>query len=275
MSYVFSRDICNPQDFDLVNMFRTAQRLNIKAVNMVSLYQRKAGEIKRIADDHDTKIQCSTFGIPPEKINSIQHLTDDFQRELDAAEILNAPMLLLLFNGKPELSNTENRAEAIHALQKLVPLAKARGITVTVENFPNLKGPFLYGKDLKAAIEAVPDLRLTFDNGNCIISGEKPEEAFVLNQNSFVNVHFKDWIQAPADAEVLSVALDGRKYIGGAIGAGESDYKVLLRSMKAAGYDGFIEIEYLGNEYSPETGVLKAIEYLRGIELQIEEIDNE
>lgn len=266
MSYALSRQAHDPEKADIAQMCKAAERLNLKAMNMVGLYKQKASDVRQITDQHGISIICYTFGFDFQNVSGGSPI-DNFQKELDVAQTLGAPMVLVLLNGSEQMSRLQNRDMAIERLQEIVPLATARGIMVTVENFPNLNGPFLDSTDLRSAVLAVPGLKLTFDNGNCLIAGEDPCQAFLSNKKDFVHAHFKDWVNAPSDTQLYTTeGLDGCKYIGGAIGTGPFDYTKLLQVMKEADFDGYIEIEYLGEEYPAEEGVRRAIGFLTKIE---------
>ena len=58
------------------------------------------------------------------------------------------------------------------------------------------------------------------------------------------------------------LGLDGRCYRGGLIGEGVVDQRSCLAAMKQAGYDGFIDIEYEGDSYTPDEATRQAVAYL-------------
>jgi len=269
MSYAWTRQVSNPEELDLIEMFRATKRLGFDAMNMVTLYNRDPKEIRRIADDFGIDLFCYTFSFDVcewggEKSDS--ELTAIFEKELDAAEILGASKVMLIPCGKEGVSRLDNREKAIRRLQKFVPMAIARNITPMVENFPSLDGPFLTSDDLQAAVAGVPGLKLIFDSGNCLIAGENPCDVFKAISNDVIHVHFSDLIENLPGHQADRLALNNKKYLGCLLGIGAVDYPALLHVIKQANYNGYIEIEYQGDDYNAEEGIRRSLEYLRSIE---------
>ena len=70
---------------------------------------------------------------------------------------------------------------------------------------------------------------------------------------------FKDFKAVPDDyAGFAYTSIDGVKFAGQAVGEGEVDLPDCLLSLKAAGFDGWLNIEYEAEE-DPMTGVARSV----------------
>jgi sugar phosphate isomerase/epimerase len=165
--------------------------------------------------------------------------------------------------GKPDVPREESRRNIIAGLQALVGDYSQAGVRLTIENFPGAQSAFVTSSDVLFAVREVPGLYLTFDNGNVLTGGEDPGASFIACAEYVIHAHFKDWSLA-APGEGLAGG-DGRFYRGALIGEGIVDQKSCLDAMAAAGYEGYINIEYEGNDYPPAEAVRRATAYLRGL----------
>ncbi len=167
---------------------------------------------------------------------------------------------MLPLRGKKEYTKEESRRNVIEGLKEVIKEGEKYNIKITVEHFPDINGPFLISEDINFAIKEIPELRVTFDSGNVILGGEKPEDAFINNQKYIIHCHFKDWIISE-DGKLSG--MDGRKYKPAIIGEGIIDYKKLVKIMKDYGYDGYVNIEYEGFEYEPDIAMERGLKFLK------------
>ena len=83
-------------------------------------------------------------------------------------------------------------------------------------------------------------------------------------------VHFKDFKPEPAEHEGFAYeALDGSRFLGTAVGEGTVDLPACIEALKQVGYNGWLSVEYEGEE-DPLTAVPRSIENARRI---IESLD--
>ena len=132
-----------------------------------------------------------------------------------------------------------------------------------MEHFPDSRSPFIISADMNEAIKEIPDLKITFDSGNVLTGGEDPVQGFLNSKDNIVHTHFKDWTLS-TDKKGKK-GLDGRYYSPALIGEGIVDHKSVLKVMKNAGYDGYINLEYEGNKYNPMEAMLKGLKTLQNI----------
>jgi sugar phosphate isomerase/epimerase len=261
MSYTMARQ---PEFFDLEAMFRLTRELNLEGIDLVTLHGRSAEDLRRMADDHGVPVVCHTFMADLNRPTAAarQPGVDDARRGIEAACVLGAPVAMIPTPPKPDEERTAARRRWIEGLRAVAGFSRRAGVTLTVENFPGAASPFVVAADVLEAVREVPGLKITYDCGNAA-GGEDPTDSFTRCAEHVVHAHFKDW--APVESGGM-LMLDGRRYRPALIGEGSVDHRACLRAMEAAGYRGFINIEYEGNEYRPDEAVRRAAAYLRGIE---------
>jgi sugar phosphate isomerase/epimerase len=113
-------------------------------------------------------------------------------------------------------------------------------------------------------VREVPGLKVTYDNGNAA-GGEDPAESFRKCAAHVAHAHFKDWDIRDTLADGYRAMLDGRYGKAALIGEGSVNQKACLAAMRAAGYQGCINLEYEGNVYTPAEACRRAAAYLRGL----------
>ncbi len=267
MSYTLSRQNWKRDGaFDLARMCELAAELGLDGVDMMTTYGRPPLEVRRALADHGLKPVCYTF--PVSALNAPSAAAraagvDAVARELDAAAALGAPIAMLVTPGRRDTPRDVSRRQYLRGLQECAALARRLGITLTLENFPGADSPFAISSDMLEAVREVPGLKLTFDNGNTLIGGEDPAASFRRSAAHVAFAHFKDWAPSP-DGKGLE-GLDGRRYRPALIGEGVVDQKACLAAMKEAGYAGYINIEYEGNDYPPDDATRKAVRTLQNL----------
>jgi sugar phosphate isomerase/epimerase len=267
MTYTFARQTPGGKP-DMVKLCRLARELGLDAMDQVHLYGYEPAEIRRIADDHGIRIVCYTFSVDlnfPDAAGRQPGL-DALKAGIDVACTLGAPIIMLPICGKQGQTREQSRRNVLAGLREGVKFGQAAGVKVSVEHFPQAISPFIVSDDIEEALKTVPDLWVTFDSGNMVTGGEDPSYAFLRHKQRIAHAHFKDWSH-PAEGGM--VGLDGKRYKGALIGEGIIDYKALVRTMAKAGYRGYIDIEYEGNDYTPEDATRRALDYLRSIETQM------
>ena len=188
---------------------------------------------------------------------------DKIKEGIEVALILGTDKIMLPIGGKDGLSREDSRKNVIAGLKDAVEIGEKAGVIVTVEHFPDYRSPFIISADVNEALKEIPDLKITFDSGNVLIGEENPVQGFLNSRDSIVHTHFKDWTLS-TDKKGKK-ALDGRYYSPALIGEGIVDHKSVLRVMKNAGYNGYINLEYEGNKYNPREAMIKGLKTLQDI----------
>ena len=254
------------RDFDIKKMFRLTAELDFAGVDMVTCYDFPAADIRKMADDHAVPVIAHTFfaNVATTDPATRQQGIDACKKSIDDAVILGAPLVMIPTGPTAGVNRDTARRNWIEGLKLVQPLAQDAGVVLTVENFPGKDSPFVIADDLLEAVNEVPGLRITYDNGNAA-SGEEPAQSFIRCAEYVVHAHFKDWIIQDTPADGYRAMLDGRYYKAALIGEGCVDQPATLAAMKAANYDGCINIEYEGDDIPAADGIGKAADYLRGL----------
>lgn len=158
------------------------------------------------------------------------------------------------------------RAWIVEGLAQASAYAEANGIKLALENHGGLAGR---GDQVKSLIEDARALSGTTalganpDTGNFVLV-EQPSHEAIRQVASYANmVHFKDFAKAPEGHEGFAYeSLAGQKYVGTAIGEGCVDLAACIRELKDSGFDGWLSVEYEGEE-DPFTAVPRSIENAR------------
>ncbi len=154
----------------------------------------------------------------------------------------------------------------IAGLSSASSYAHAKGIKLALENHGTLAGR---GDQVAGIISDVrarcgnESLGANPDTGNFLLVKQASHEAIAQVAHLANMVHFKDFKRAPEGHEGFAYpALDGTRYVGTAVGEGEVDLGKCVAELRAAGFDGWLSVEYEGEE-DPMTAVPRSIENAR------------
>jgi sugar phosphate isomerase/epimerase len=257
MSYTMAR-----QGVGVEEIVRCAEELGLEGIDWVSTYGRDARELRALSDAAGLTVACHTFFLRsfPEGDGWL----DEAKQGIDDAVALGAPVVMIPTGTRPEMDRSEFRRRWIDALAEIMPFAREAGVILTVENFPGAASAFVTAVDFYEAQRQVPGLKLTFDNGNAA-SGEDPVASFRQCAADVVHIHLKDWTVRSTPAEGYRQMLDGRYYRPALIGEGDMPTAECWQAFREAGYGGYINIEYEGNEIPAAEAMRRAVSYLRSL----------
>jgi inosose dehydratase len=133
---------------------------------------------------------------------------------------------------------------------RVADFAAGLGVTTSVENH----GYFVQASDrVQKLLFAVdrPNFRTTLDVGNFLCADEDPVAAVRKNIPYASMVHLKDFCRrepAPWRQEGFFPTAGGHLLRGTVLGYGDLDLPAIVRELKTAGYDGFLSVEFEGQE---------------------------
>lgn len=250
--------------YEIEDFIKTAVDCKLDGIDWVTTYGRDPKELKKMSEDAGLPVVCYTFMVP-KFIEREADWLDEIKQAIEDAVALEAPVIMIPTCPRCDTNDrTAYRKEWIEALKQIAPLTDDAGIILTVENYPGKFSPFITAADFFDAQSEIPQLRLTYDNGNAS-GGENPVETFNKCANYIVHTHFKDWdiVNQPTDG--YCEMLDGRFYRAALIGEGDVDTAGCWKTMKNHGYGGYINIEYENDKYPAAEGIQKVAEYLRSL----------
>jgi len=195
----------------------------------------------------------------------------EFRKQIDgvktwlrvAAEI-RAPVSRIFGGHLPadQRDNPALRAEAMSrvmdALREVVAEAEKLNVVLALENHGGL--PCL-GEEQVETIEMInsPCLKATIDIGNYMQGGQEAHVGVAVAAKHAAYVHLKDFSKVP-DASLPW----GWNIKATTIGEGDVDIPACIAALRAAGYDGFVALEYEGPE-PEETAVPKSVAYMNQV----------
>ncbi len=256
MTYTLMRQKC----FTPADCVRIAAELKMEGIDWVSTYGQDPKLLRQMSCDAGLTVAAHTFFVRPKEGETV---LGAIERSLDDACALGAPVVMIPPAPLPGIdSREENRKRWCERLAAAAPLARARNLVLTVENFPGVLSPFVTSADFYEAKKQVPSLKLTFDNGNAA-TGEDQIASLRACADDIAHVHFKDWERSETPAEGWRQQLDGAYYRAALVGEGVVDSLATVRELEKLGYTGFVNIEYEGSKYPGDEAVKKALEFLR------------
>jgi len=178
---------------------------------------------------------------------------DELRKQIDTVKQwlavgaeLGAPVMRIfgghLRNRYDPQARREARRRVLDALGQVVEDAEKYGVVLALENHGGLP---CTGEEQVEIIQAVDSehLRATIDVGNYMSCGQEGHIGTQITAPFAAYVHFKDYHKV-----MDSGALWGWQTRPATVGQGDVDLYACLVALKAAGYDGFIALEYEGTD---------------------------
>ncbi len=155
-----------------------------------------------------------------------------------------------------EAARATGRQRILDALTEVVREAEKFGVVLALENHGGLP---CTGEEQVDVIETIksPYLKATIDVGNYMAGGQEGHIATQIAAKHCAYVHFKDYLKVP-DASMPW----GWNIKACIVGEGDVDHRACLEALAAGGYDGFIALEYEGDE-DETIGVPKSVEFMK------------
>jgi sugar phosphate isomerase/epimerase len=245
------------------DFIKTAVDCKMEGIDWVTTYGRDPKELKNMSHDAGLEIACHTFFAGKFTAGKNDWL-DQVKQSIEDAVVLGTPVVMIPTLSNPDMDREAFRDFWIEGLKQIAPLTDDAGLILTVENFPGKFSAFVTADDYYKAKVEIPQLKLTYDDGNAA-SGEDPVESFKRCANDVVHAHFKDWYISDTPQEDYREMLNGKYFASALIGQGDVDSAGVWKAMKEYGYKGFINIEYESDAVKADEATRIAVEYLRGL----------
>ena len=124
-------------------------------------------------------------------------------------------------------------ARMIEGLAEIVRIAQNEGIEVYIENFSKPLLPYSSVSDIERILDAMPQVKYTFDIGNFICVGEDPFAAYARLRPRVSLFHLKNFTPTADERGILCA--DGHHVEGVAFDMGEFDMPAFLRQATTDG----------------------------------------
>lgn len=156
---------------------------------------------------------------------------------------------------RPELSIEEGVALAAEAIEKCLPYAAERSITLIIEN--HYKDDFWEYPEFAQKMDVFcklvdrihhPNFGVNYDPSNAYLAGEDPLELLRRVSHRVVTMHASDRYLLEGTLDDLRREEGGatgyaKRLSHGEIGKGLNDYDAIFTELKSKGFDGWISIE--------------------------------
>jgi sugar phosphate isomerase/epimerase len=261
--YVYNKTIDNSSFIDFV------ATTGAKGVELLSVFWEEgdAERVKEALERNNLKLAC--FGAcnnlavsdPVKRREQVRDITES----VDRAALFGAKVVRV-FSGDKEADITYDQAKAwiIEGLREAAKYAESKGIVLCLENHGHFAGKAEQVTEVIGEVGSFA-LRSTFDTGNFLLVDENPNDAIVKLMPYISHVHFKDFSIADESFEGKTYTSNaGVHYTGEVPGEGIVDLPRLLGELSISGYDGWLTVEYEGNEEQKE-GSIRSIRNLEHI----------
>lgn len=248
---------------DFAGFIREAKRIGAKGVELLDFFYTDAESERAICQDvlAETGLVCGVFSVA----NNFAK-TDETDRTaalkriefgVDEAVKFGAKTVRVFAGDVPAdgaISYESGVNWIIEGLTSAADYAKGAGVRLALENHGKLAGK---SSQVRHIVDSVrqncghDSLGANPDTGNFLLVGEKGEDGVRSVADLAYMVHFKDF--APSETGVYE-ALDGTRFAGTVIGEGVVDLGACVAGLRAAGFEGWLNLEYEGEE-DPMTGV--------------------
>lgn len=251
---------------DVPSILGEINKLGVDGVELLDYFWRdRQSEISDVEIAlKDTGLQVGIYSVSnnfvtPDKIERASQI-DMIKAGVDSACNFGAKIVRVFSGNEMEgIQYDDAFAWVVEGLMKAADYAYGNGVTLALENHGTL---FAKSEQVESIIKAVasPALKANPDTANFLLVHEASHEAVDRLATRAAMVHFKDFTLVPDDYEGFAYqSIDGTKYTGTAIGEGDIALWDCLLSLRQAGFDGWLNIEYEAGE-DPITGVARSVE---------------
>lgn len=252
-------------EMDIPGFIREAKAIGAEGVELLDYFWRdRSAELSAVERAlAETQLPVGVYSVannfalpdPAARAAQIQAVKDG----VDNARHFGASVVRVFAgNPQPEIGLSDAFDWIVSSFREVVGYAEANGVTLALENHGALAGR---SDQVALILDAVgsPALGANPDTGNFLLVHDTPHEAVARLASRAAMVHFKDFKLMPDDySGPACTAVDGLKFAGTAVGEGDVALADCLVSLRTAGFDGWVNVEYEAPE-DPRTGVPRSI----------------
>jgi sugar phosphate isomerase/epimerase len=224
-------------------------------------------QIEKALQQEGLEVACvgasNNFALPNavDRDIQLQHIIDS----VNIADLYGAKAVRVFSGSLHEgVSFEQGQRWIIEGLKAAAEYAGKKNIMLCLENHGLFAGKADQVQMIIGEVNS-PALRSTFDTGNFILVDENPNDALEQLNTMIAHVHCKDFIKVE---EIIQgetyVSLSGIRYAGTVIGEGSVALDHLLGRLLEIGYDGWITVEFEGNE-EQKSGSIRSVANLTSI----------
>ncbi|NOU97456.1 TIM barrel protein [Paenibacillus sp. LMG 31456] len=237
---------------DFIDFVGTTQAAGVELLSMFWNAETDIPQVHEALQRNNLKLACfgacNNLAERDEAKRKTQ--VQDILTSVDMAALLGAEVVRI-FSGDPSegLTFEEAKVWIIEGLKEAAAYAEERDITLCLENHGHFAGKASQVNDIIREVGSHA-LRSTFDTGNFLLVDENPSAAIEQLLPVISHVHLKDFKKVTPDEQQgkTYTSLSGAIYAGQAPGEGDVNLPLILSQLKAVDYDGWLAVEYEGNE---------------------------
>lgn len=214
--------------------------------------------LKKLLDRHKMKVSSIycfyNWNADPEDFKEYEHI--------EQAKVLGSKKIMIIPGFYSDLKDEEKKkaelTNMLKGMKKLCERAKSEGIIPTIEDFDSEDSPIRNVEGMKKFLDEVEELRVAFDTGNFLYSGEEVKLAFEEMKEKIVHVHLKDrkLKTAKEDLQLTNEqkemlgerkpAMTGDVMYSAYVGEGMIPIKEIVNKLEERGFEGIFVIEHFG-----------------------------
>ncbi len=259
----FMQPLCKDGTMSVSQWISLASKLDVQGLEWYAGFLEMAdranwSRFRQQVEDHGKVIPmmcCSPDFTHPDAAFREQQIVKQ-QHWIDMTHALGGTYCRVLSGQRrPELSIDEGVKLAIDSIQRCLPYAAERGITLIIENhykddfweYPEFAQKMDVFCQLVEGIDH-PNFGVNFDPSNTYLAGEDPIELLKRVSRRVVTMHASDRYLKEGTLEDLRREEGGatgyaKRLSHGEIGKGLNDYDAIFSELKRVGFDGWISIE--------------------------------
>ncbi len=260
---------------DIPSFIQEAKRLGVQGVELLDFFWRDpASELPEVrAALQNTGLSVGVYSVANNFVQGSEAARAGEVKKITSGvdyAVQFGAKVVRVFAGDitPDYTYEQCLLWIIAGLQEASAYAYEQGITLALENHGRLAGRSEQVQTILNAV-ASPALKANPDTGNFLLVHQASHLAVADLATRAAMVHFKDFRVVPDDyAGAAYVGTEGLKFAGTAIGEGEVDLPDCVQSLREAGFDGWLNIEYEGEE-DPFSAVSRSVDYTRNLLEQV------
>jgi sugar phosphate isomerase/epimerase len=236
-----------------------AAQCGMKSIDWITAHKSDPAWLGKISRDAGLDVAAFT-PLDNAYINGEDNWKDEFKNSLEAAVAMGAPVMMVPpfpLKKHPEMSEGLKYWTDFYAWA--TPLAKEANVILTCESTGYSTSPITTADENLEVIRNVPDLRITFDNGN-VETAEDAKEAYLKLKDYIVRFHLKDWKIYDSEQPGTTLKRNGKYFANAVIGQGDLDLQGFWNHVDEAGRQLYVNLEtgdFSGKQDTP--GVLKQV----------------
>lgn len=258
------------------DFIRFAAENGFDGVDVMSFFFEEAGdEAKEILEEYG--VTLAAVNILTEFSNAsteeaFQNIYSQVTSMIDKVYAAGGRNILLMPAGyvpAPGVSREQVFRNMVRGLRACVEYGNSIGMTINTETLESVAVPLCSIGEMKRLFDAVPGLKYNHDSGNPAVCLEDPIETYNEFKDLVVNVHFKD-LEIITEKNMITIMNSLGIYLRTSyIGEGFIDIRKHIELLLENNYQGYITIEGLRPADNVLDGAVKALEYVRKMEEEI------